>query len=293
MKFKNRCTLCGREFPSKWELDNHMKEFHDLSTQEQLPGSLESQVQVQSNSDVQEMQKLDIDINHHIFVSGQSGSGKSVLGKYIFANLSRDTKAIFYDYKLDPSHDNFCSKFPVFTELSEIKRHYENNGKSGWFSKKPKDLRVIYRPPRVKTDTIKTHSMENKNWVRMDDLCDYAYSEGNVILLLDEVNPFTTPMTLVPSLFDCMTMGRSRGITIITTSQRPNTIHNTLISEAQTRFMFRQEIESDRAKIKGICGAEVADQLHQLPNEIFIISRIGGNYQKGHITIPKKYQYIL
>ena len=287
MKYNYKCSVCGKNCDSKTHLDRHMKEFHDLSIKQQTPGSLEDQVKAQS-----EPTKLNIDINHHIFISGQSGSGKSVLGKYIFANLPITAKAVFYDYKNDPSHDSFCSRFPVFTELSQIKNYYQSE-KKGFFSKTQKDMRVIYRPKRVKIDTIKTHSLDNPNWRKMDDLCDYAYEQGNIILLLDEVNPFTTPMTIVPCLFDCMTMGRSRGVTIITTSQRPNTIHNTLISEAQTRYLFRQEIESDRTKIKGICGAGVADQLNDLPNEIFIISRIGQTWERGHITLSKKMQWIL
>ena len=288
MKFKLSCPICGKKCIDQSELNIHMTQLHDKSIEQQIPGSLESQVKSQATV----VNSLNVDLNHHIFISGQSGSGKSVLGKYIFANIPPTDRAIFYDYKNDPSHDSFCSHFPTFDDFTQLKRYYETD-KKGFFNRKSKDMRTVFRPVRVKSDTIKTHSMENKNWVKMDDLCDYAYTQGNFILLLDEINPFTTPQTIVPSLFDVMTLGRSRGITIISTSQRPNTIHNSLISEAQTRYLFRQEIESDRTKIKGICGAEVADQLNGLDNQMFVVSRIGGSWNRGHINISKKLQWIL
>lgn len=295
MIFKHKCPIpgCSRTFPDKRGLDIHMKEFHVQPTEAQLPGSLESQVKEQSiNKPVKEMTGLKINLNRHIFLSGQTQSGKSVAEKMIFDSLPKTQKAIFYDYKKDPNHERFVPRFPIFTDLHQIESYYEK-GQKKMLGRGIRDFRVIYRPPRIETDVTKTHTLDNPNWKRVNDLANYAFKKGNVILFIDEIAPFTSPQSLPPALYDCYIMGASRGVTIISVTQRPNVVHNTMISEAYTRILFRQELEADRIKLGGIIGKTVADQLHKLPNEIFIISYVGGDYEIGHLIIPDKMKYIL
>lgn len=310
MKFQHVCPIpgCGKICESKSHLEKHMKEFHNLSIEQQLPGTLETQIQqrkvqkrdknnpanidinTNSKESVKEIYKVNINLNRHIFISGQTQSGKSVKAKFIFASLSKDTKAIFYDYKHDPNHERFIVHFPVFTELNEIERHFESE--KSLFGKK-KDMRVIYRPKRVESDVIKTHSLENPNWKKINDLANYAFKKGNVILFIDEIAPFTSPWALPPALYDCYIMGASRGITVVSITQRPSVVHNTMISEAYTRILFRHELESDRTKLKGLVGSEISNQLQELENQVFFMSYINGKYEKAHLTIPQKLKYIL
>jgi len=263
------------------------------SLESQTPGSLSNQVKEQDiRGPVEEMGKVEFDLDRHIFISGQTQTGKSVGAKLIFASLNKSEKAIFYDYKHDPNHKHFVDHFPIFTDLSEIMRYFESDT-VGFFKNKKKDMRVIYQPPRIETDVIKTHSLENPNWKRVNDLANYAYRIGNIILFIDEIAPFTSSQALPPALYDCYIMGASRGVTVVSITQRPNVVHNTMISEAYTRIIFRQELEADRIKLKGIIGKEVSEQLHRLPNEIFIVSYVNGDWKRGHFTIPPKYKFIL
>ncbi|MCK5520329.1 MAG: hypothetical protein KAI81_04390 [Candidatus Marinimicrobia bacterium] len=300
MIFKHKCPIpgCNRQFPDKRGLDIHMKEFHVQSTESQLPGNLESQIKQKGQNvdnnliSTKEFTKLSINLNYHVFISGQTGTGKSVVGKFIFASLPKKEHAVFIDIKHDPDNQKFIDHFPVFTSLDEIKKHYESD-KEGFINKKQKDMRVIYRPSRVKSESTKTHSLENPNWQMFQDLCDWAYEKGNIILFVDEAAVFSTPQNIVPAAYEIMILGRSRAVIMVNLSQRPASIHNCLISEAYTRILLRSELESDRIKLKGIVGENVSNQLHGLPNQEFILSYINGKNEKGHITLPKNLKWII
>lgn len=311
MEFQHKCPIpgCGRSFPDKRGLEIHMKEFHDLSTEAQLPGTLKSQIHGQAvqkppdnnpgqvtdssvRSPVTSFTKLSINLNYHVIITGQTGTGKSVVGKFIFASLSIKEHAIFIDIKHDPDNVKFIEHFPIFTSLDEIKKYYESD-KKGFINKKQKDMRVVYRPQRVKSESTKTHSLENPNWMMFQDLCDWAYEKGNIVLFVDEAAVFSTPQNIVPAAYEIMILGRSRAVIMVNLSQRPASIHNCLISEAYTRILLRSELESDRIKLRGIVGEEVANQLHGLPNQEFILSYIDSKYERGHISIPKKLQWII
>ena len=302
MEFQYKCLIpgCGRSFPDKRALNIHMKEFHDLSTEAQLPGSLKSQVQqhatqkrVENNpGQTKEFKTLEINLNYHVIITGQTGTGKSVVGKFVFASLPKTEHAIFIDIKHDPDNEKFIEHFPLFTSLNEIKKYFESD-KRGFINKKQKDMRVIYRPQRIQSESTKTHSLDNPNWKMFQDLCNWAYEKGNILLFVDEAAIFRTPQNIVPAAYEIMILGRSRAVIMVNLSQRPASIHNCLISEAYTRILLRSELESDRIKLRGIVGEEVANQLHGLPNQEFILSYINGKYERGHITIPQKLEWII
>ena len=296
MEHKYKCLIphCKKICDSPSHLEKHMKEMHDVGIEGQIAmDGTKQELMPATKKTIKptiELFVLNVNLNRHVFISGQTQSGKSVAAKFIFASLPEETKAIFYDYKHDPNHARFITHFPIFTDLKEIEKHFESG--KGFFGGK-KDMRVIYRPKRIETDVIKTHSLENPNWKKINELANYAFRTGNVILFIDEIAPFTSPQNLPPALYDCYIMGASMGVTIVSITQRPNVVHNTMISEAYTRILFRQELEADRTKLKGVVGAEVADQLHDLLNETFVISYIGQDYERGHLNIPRKLQHIL
>ena len=66
-------------------------------------------------------------------------------------------------------------------------------------------------------------------------------------------------------------MGRSRRSILIAVTQRPNVIHNSIISESYTRIIFIQELQSDRDKLAGIMGKEVAESTRTLGEYVFMV----------------------
>ena len=228
---------------------------------------------------------LEIDMEHHIFIGGITQSGKSFFLKHLFdAIKAGDRKCIFFDYKNDPSHIKWIAKrkYPVMTSIKAIKRYWSPLHKftlGGLFNKKTVQKKIVFKPPRPKGFA--------GAYAMLDNLMDYAFRQGNMIIFIDEIAPLVTGARIPPGLYDCLIMGASRGVTVISVSQRPKDIHNIILSESYTKILFRLNLEDDRKKIKGIADQEVADSLHNLPNTHFIFVRADGYHQKCKLKAKK------
>ena len=234
---------------------------------------------------VDKMHKLDvnaleIDMAHHIFIGGITQSGKSFFMKHLFDSIpGSDRKCIFFDYKNDPDHLKWIkkNKYPVFKTVAGIKRYWNKARRQLMFwEDKPKN-KVIYRPERPK-GFAGAYQMLN-------DLAEYVFVAGNMILFVDEIAPLTTPQRIPPSLYDCLVMGASRGVTVVSVSQRPKDIHNVIISESYTKIMFRLSLEDDRKKVKGFSDQGVADALQNIPNRQFIIIFADGSHDTCQLNV--------
>jgi hypothetical protein len=173
---------------------------------------------------------LEIDMEHHIFIGGRH--------------------CIFLDYKHDPDHIKWIKKnhYPVFTSLKTLKRYWNPTLKpitEFFMGKKKISKKVIFRPPRPANGFAGAFQM-------LDDLADYGFRQGNMILFIDEIAPLVKATRIPDGLYDCLIMGA---------------------------ILFRLNLEDDRKKIKGIANQEVADALHNLPNTHFIYVRADGYHQ--------------
>lgn len=229
---------------------------------------------------------LEIDMEHHIFVGGITQSGKSYFIKFLFDALKAgNRKCIFFDYKNDPDHVKWIKKggYPVLSTISGIRRYWNPVKRSIMAfltGKKEVKNKIVFRPARPKGFAGAFNLL--------DDLADYVFRQGNIILFIDEIAPLMTPQKIPPALYDCLVMGASRGVTIVSVSQRPKDIHNVVLSEAYTKIFFRLNLEDDRKKIKGIADQEVADALHNLPNTYFIYVRADGYHETCRLTDKRK-----
>jgi hypothetical protein len=242
-----------------------------------LDNSDPEQVGTLNKKDV-DIVSLEIDMEHHIFIGGITQSGKSYFLKHLFDKVKLENRrCIFLDYKHDPDHVKWIKKnhYPVFTDLKTLKRYWNPKMevlKSWVMGKKKTKKKVIFRPPRPANGFIGAFQM-------LDDLADYGFRQGNIILFIDEIAPLVKATRIPDGLYDCLIMGASRGVTVVAVSQRPKDIHNIILSEAYTKILFRLNLEDDRKKIKGIADQEVADALHNLPNTHFIYVRADGYHQ--------------
>ena len=230
---------------------------------------------------------LEIDMEHHIFIGGITQSGKSFFMKHLFDAIKpKGRKCIFFDYKNDPDHVKWIKRnhYPVFKTIGGIKRYWSPLNhfslKNIFGKQKPKSKKVIYRPDRPKGFGGAFNMLE--------DLADYVFTQGNMILFIDEIAPLTTGRRIPSSFYDCLIMGASRGITVVSVSQRPKDIHNIILSESYTKILFRLNLEDDRKKIKGIAGDEVANKLYNLPNTQFIYVRADGYHEICRLNEGKK-----
>lgn len=225
---------------------------------------------------------LEIDMEHHVFIGGITQSGKSFFMKRLFDSIpNKPRRCIFFDYKSDPNHVKWIKQkgYPVFTTLEGIKRYWSKPRKFLNFSQKKISSKVIFRPKRPRGF--------GGAFQMLDDLAEYAFRQGNLILFIDEIAPLTSATRIPPGLYDCLIMGASRGITIVSVSQRPKDIHNIIMSESYTLVLFRLKIEDDRKKIEGQSSKEVANALKTIPNKQFIYVRADGDHQTCMLNAKK------
>jgi len=160
-----------------------------------------------------------------IFVTGQTGSGKSYF--VTKAILPRLRCFVFYDYKRDFSN----LPYRKVTTLQEVYDEVRNN----------KSFRLVFQPFDASDDIF-------------DELCRTVYTKGNCTLVIDEVARHSKPAKILFWHDTLMRLGRSRNVGIINTTQRPRDIHNNLLSESQIFFVFQLNLSTDKEKLRGVMG---------------------------------------
>lgn len=173
--------------------------------------------------------KIQIKSNERIFVTGKTGSGKSVLVKNLL--IPQLNSFVVYDYK----HEIEYPGAEKFFRLADFK---ENPGRH----------EIIYRP-------------STGSEAEFDGLCRQVYSRGRNVLILDEVADHTAPGRIARYHDLIMRLGRSRGVGIINCTQRPIGVHNNILSQSEHFFIFALPLEGDRKKLAGFCGPRVLEKL--------------------------------
>jgi len=171
---------------------------------------------------------MDINLRHdqHIFIGGQNGTGKTTLAKA----LIRARKHVVV---LDPKNTFKDAAFggTVVKRLSDLP--------------KCKNPHIIYRP------SVRNGERTKEN---MDLFFWWIYDRRNTTVYVDEAALISQVGKMPDGYLACLVEGREIGISVISASQRPKNIHNTIISESRHYFIFRLNLESDREKIADIIG---------------------------------------
>ena len=172
--------------------------------------------------------KIKINANERVFVTGKTGSGKSVLVKNLL--LPQLDNFVIYDYK----HEiELPPPAVVFTSLDDF-RHYPNT------------QQIIYRPQLADS-------------TEFNGLCYRIFRRGANVLVMDEVADHTTASKIEPQHDIIMRLGRSRGVGCINCTQRPIGVHNNIISQSEHYFIFETTLPGDRKKLAGIIGDKVLE----------------------------------
>jgi len=167
---------------------------------------------------------MDIKIGEHVFITGQTGSGKSVLAELY---LSGQDNVICLDTK---GETNF-SMIPdaeIFTHLEDLMTFEEG--------------KAIYRPV-----------WEELNTDFYDRFFEWIYRRGNCNVWVDEVmSLYDNSLSILPFHKAILTRGRTKKISCWNVTQRPKTIPLTIISEAKHFFIFDMNLEGDRKRIQEV-----------------------------------------
>lgn len=177
--------------------------------------------------------------SEHVFIAGQTGSGKSYLAERYLAGfpyvVMLDTKGEMLDRWLQ-------RKKPLWVGVPDdevtLVQHLEEIDKVDT----PK---IIYSP-----------SFEELNEEYYNAFFQWCYFRRNTVVWVDEAMSVSPNPHRIPEYYKAiLTRGRSRNTAVWSLTQRPKGIANVIMSEATHFFVFRLQMEQDRERIADITGA--------------------------------------
>lgn len=179
--------------------------------------------------------KIDIRQGEHVFVCGQTGSGKSVLLRTLIPAFPH---RITFDYKREESDGVIVTGVGEFQKL----------------------FRQV--PPAITYRPIGYETREKEE--ELDMVVNWALERRNTAIILHEAKMFPTSRMLAHAV----SIGRSIGCTCILASQRPKLIRNEVISESTHFFVFYLQLAPDRQKLTECLGVDF-DQVLNTPKHHF------------------------
>jgi phage tail protein X len=157
-------------------------------------------------------------------IVGRTGSGKSVMLRWLLARYSR---AVL----VDPKGRAVMDGWPV---------HY---GVAAFRGAWPATPRVIVRPGAGEN---------RRDW--LDAVCWHIYRHGETALGVDEVIGVVDANRAAAGFDAVLTQGRELGITALVCTQRPSRIPPTIVSEADHLFVFTLNLADDRRRVSETIG---------------------------------------
>lgn len=166
---------------------------------------------------------IEIGADERLAIIGATGSGKTVVAKYL---LERTTRAIV----VDPKHTFELESFKV------------TKGKP-FFRKK--QYHMIYRPSMARDKELA-------------ELLIYFWHQGDTIIYIDELSTISEgyPGTIAV-LSEIARTGRERNVGLWVTMQRPRYVPKLFLTEAEQMFVFALRNGEDRLYVAGYAGEEV------------------------------------
>lgn len=105
--------------------------------------------------------------------------------------------------------------------------------------------------------------------VEFEELLRVAFYFGNIQLVIEEVQLYSTPHHLPHWLKKCLLVGRHQNLSLMFTSQRPGEINKTIISQCAHIFVGKIVEGNDLRYVSYFLGDQ-ADKLPSLPDRRFI-----------------------
>ena len=178
--------------------------------------------------------------NQRLFITGRTGSGKTYFVLHSF--FYRLQRVIIHDRK----HD-----------LSGLKATYAHTPQDIIWCWQHNRYRVVYQPYNPSTEDF-------------DEVCKLIFNVGNYVFVADEVASYATANYIPYYFSELLRLGRVRNIGVISLSQRPRHVFNTVMSEADYIIAFQLHLETDRKKVAEVVGSE-AMKLNEIPRYHYLM----------------------
>ena len=178
---------------------------------------------------IKKIQGVYIPADHHVFVAGRNGSGKTYLARKYLAGYE----------------NVFCLDIKGTLEWPEVSRDQLTIVKHLADVHKVTTPKCIYKPaPEEMEDTF------------YNDFFKFIYMRGHTICWVDEVMGVTPNPHKIPFWYRAiLTRGRELGVAAWSISQRPSGINLLPISEARHIMSFDLNLKKDRVTMCDVSGA--------------------------------------
>lgn len=174
------------------------------------------------------MAEYEIKRQDRVFITGQTGTGKSYLASLL---LARPARLIAID-----TIGDLGEQFPRMESWSKSGVERLKNGRSA---------RLLIQRPALDEDDIPL-------W--FEGIAKQVLEIGNVILYIDEAYNVIPNRMLRKFALMLFTQGRHYRVGTWVSAQRPSKIQTESVSEAQHYFIFRLNAPQDQLKIRGMIG---------------------------------------
>lgn len=181
---------------------------------------------------------------------GRRGCGKSHLAQKIQALWPRK---IIIDSVNEYSEGEVVHSFHEFTEAL---------------------LRLENSKPDEFTLVIQLHPDGDEGEAEFDEILRLCFYFGNVQIVIEEPQNFSSPHKLPHWLKQCLLVGRHNGLSLLFTTQRPGELHKTIFSQCIHIFCGQIIEGNDLRYISNILNQD-ADRLSSLPAREFLYFREG------------------
>lgn len=176
---------------------------------------------------------IQIKLGQHVFITGMTGSGKSQLARFLLGAggfhrvIVQDGK---HEFEAPTEWGEKGKGYAVTDDMYQVDKLFKKFGK------------VIWRPDVEDLE-------EPNNWHRLDDLYDFVYQSGNMILYDDEASMSSNSHKYPRVKKRLLKQGRSKGVSCWNVTQSPVGVPNDFMREASHAFIFYLNAESDRQKV--------------------------------------------
>jgi energy-coupling factor transporter ATP-binding protein EcfA2 len=166
--------------------------------------------------------------NDRVFVTGQTGSGKTTLVRILLQHRK-------YVVVLDVKGTMKWPGYTIYTKLDKV------------MDADPEKIKkIIYKPAY---EDLASEYVIN-------DFFKWVYERHNTTLYVDELAGVSNGNVYPYYYGACLMRGRELGIEVISGSQRPTSIPQIAMSEAEHVYAFKLRMSQDRARVESLTGVE-------------------------------------
>jgi hypothetical protein len=174
---------------------------------------------------------------------GPTGSGKTYLAQRV---LSKYEQVIVIDGKHDHDTWRAWERNPAVIKATSLKTLEQ-----GCNTMKKEGGAILYRPPK--------EHLRQANVECLDQVFELAFSRGHTLVYIDDLVLLarnSAAFSKLPSYQDCVTCGRSKGVGIWSSIQRPARVPLIAMTESEHQFAFYLRNGSDREVVEDVLGDE-------------------------------------